>query len=111
MNNFCKVTQDLNAHLDAIDAQSRTEDQEEADQIARENDVDQAFVSGPLNEEFFYIDQHSVWTREDVISECCDELCQIETMVNLFSTNVSDEVKLQMLSDIRASVVSDLIGD
>ena len=105
MSNFCKVTHDLNAHLDAIDAQSRTEDQEEADQIARENDIQQAFISGPLDEEFFYIDKEVVYTRGEVVGdEGADRLGEIETVINLLSLNVSDEVKLKILSDIRESI-------
>ena len=108
MSNFCKVTQDLNAHLDAIDAQSRTEDQEEADQIARENDIQQALTTGPLDEEFYYIDEEAIYTRKDVIELHADELCQTEVMVNLFSKNVSDEVKLKLLADISENAVSKL---
>ena len=100
-NMGCKATHDLNKYLDEIDAQSR---KEEEMQIAKENDIEQAFISGPLKEEFDYIDTCCVWTREDVIDECADELCATETMVNLLSTNVSDEVKLKVLSDIRESI-------
>ena len=109
-NMGCKATHDLNKYLDEIDAQSRKEDQDEEMQIAKENDIEQAFISGPLNEEFDYIEEGEVWTREDVIDEGADELCATETMINLFSVNVSDEVKLKVLSDIREKIMTQLKG-
>ena len=108
MNNFCKVTHDLNEYLDG---QDKLEQITEAKQIALENDLECAFTSGKLDEEFYHIDEEAVYTREEVINECADELCESETLVNLFSLNVSDEVKLKILSDIREKIIVKFGGE
>ena len=102
MSNFCKVTHDLNKYLDE---QDKLEQITEEKQIALENDLNSVFTTGELKEEFFYIEEGEIYTREDiVVDEGADRLSETEAVINLLSLNVSDEVKLKILSDIRESI-------
>ena len=101
-NMGCKVTHDLNKYLEE---QDKLEQITEAKQIALENDLNNSFTTGDLKEEFYYIEEGEVYTRQDVVvDQGADLLSETEAVINLLSLNVSDEVKLKTLSDIRESI-------
>ena len=70
--------------------------------------MNEVFCSGDLKEEFFYIKETKVWTREEVLNECSDELSTNETMINLFAYNLSRDVKIDLLNQIRDNVIEKL---
>lgn len=100
---------DTDGNVSAINLHLKQQEENDI-QEQQESEIATLFICGDLKEEFKTLDVGcgDYWTREDVLEECVDKLGGDDESFNLFADDTSDEVKLQMLKEIRNDVEKEI---